>query len=416
MKTFSLMFISHKSASALLTVQPHTELSPVESPEAKLGAVYSEHIRDLQDVSFSILGSPDTECGDSYSENDIPTCNDTASQTYAATTDSSYADVKNIDGLADADLVGSVYLLADTQGLTPCTYRGGEGRLRVIYDAMFANFPRCCPRETFLASDKLQQSMFNTVKKVNESHTAVELDGVTFDIYGDVLYSAVDPPLGSCTLESKCALVVNLPGAGQQPWLMMQAWCGDCKANLGVHVLSVDHIESTPEFVDQSFIPFLQNYTQWKKTVDIERVYLTSASMGNELALYAAFAHPLAFKAVIMAGKFIFTQEIQDAIKGATARLRSDSVLRSLEFHVGTEDPVADGLQVNSDQTFFQALNTVEKFIPGDVDLPMTLRFYPQATHYVWEAAWNTLHEMVWTGTKKLEDYSGQVPRSCVGV
>jgi len=284
-------------------------------------------------------------------------------------------------------------------------------RVRVIVDAQYVNEPRCSS-EHQSANQIDESSPFKAVEKKSQARTAggkVHTGSqhgaeIQFQSFGDIVYSYVEPEPKKCSAFEPCPLVVEVPGAANVPWLLLQTVYTKCSAELGVYMASVDASEdSSQKFISSVFVPLVKDFMRARADVDPARVYLVGTSRGCEIALLAAISHPGVFSFAHLSGKFLITDDIKAA---ADRYSKQHSQLVSIEIHVGTMDTVQDDVQ-----SFYHTLwNLTDALGP---DLSYTLRLYPGSWHAVWYAAWNAFHPVLWTGTRRPAEFLNEVPTTC---
>lgn len=268
-------------------------------------------------LTQSVLGDSPFDCGHSFADTDLADCAENATAICSAA-------LHSIDIATDTHISGLMQqgiLLGESaaSGIFPCHFSPAlvseSQRFRVILDAQYSNHPRCCPKAS--VEDGKDASPFKAVEKLamNSSYSADEVmnPGIKFAYFQDIVYSFLEPTAGACTATDRCALVVEVPGAADVPWLLLQVWCPECANELGVYMISVDTTEDTSkDFVDNTFVPLIQNFLANRFISDSE-VYLVAASRGCEIALLAALSYPGQFNYGIFSGKFLITEDIRQA-------------------------------------------------------------------------------------------------------
>lgn len=217
-------------------------------------------------------------------------------------------------------------------------------------------------------------------------------------------YSKLVPTTGVCTSRFPCPLVVEVPGAAGLPWFLLQQRCKKCQEELGVIMvfLATDSNTSTA-FVSTNFVPAVRRFVV-QDEVDESRVYLVSASQGNEIAFSAAVSHPDIFAFALLSGKFLVNAGVQEAV-AAKPRQSANSKLSFISLVVGESDNVRD-----ESQNFLRRLGELRGAMAGT---DLHLRFLPGSKHAVWYSAWNMFHDLIWRGHGHPRDYRTLEPLTC---
>lgn len=274
--------------------------------------------------------------------------------------------------------------------------------LRLVLDAQYSNYPRCCD-----AVDR-HQGLDTTGRGEMKPWTNQALHKLDSGKFAGMPYYTMAPKPGTCTMKRRCPFVVEVSGAAGTPWLLIQAHCHKCFEELGAYLLAVTNVSSVDKsFVNRRFVPLVKDFLRRKSYLDIKRTYLVSASRGNEIALYAALAHPHLFSLVAMSGVFKINDDIKElmarpATMGNVRRTR----LSSIQFHLGDKD------MNHADENFFSSVQA--GFSKYPINGPQVeVRVYPESEHPTWYATWNALHEVIWSGTRKLAELDGKLLTTC---
>lgn len=283
----------------------------------------------------------------------------------------------------------------------PCKSTKGNSSkpYRVVLDTHFANWPRCC---TDAETEDLKVTEWGSC-----SGMVKEVDNIlTTD--GDLV--RLDPPNQTCTADKPCALVLALPGAAGNPWLLYQAGCKFCAATLRAVLVSSKTCLKYDCF-SSKVMPSVKNILERSSgAIDAQKVYLVSTSKGNELGLRAAMAYPDVFTAIVLTGQFRWSLGgFSSWTKESTLGLMNNKSrkLKFLQFHVGAND-------TNQGTTWWEKLALWADNFPVDnyADLRVDVRIYEGAEHPVWFAAWNALHASLWFSS----DWIGnRVHGTCMG-
>lgn len=197
-----------------------------------------------------------------------------------------------------------------------------------------------------------------------------------------------------------CPLVVEVAGRGGKPWLMMRQACAGCRSRLGVVMISptIGPEEDTGlRWVSLKFIPFVRAYiAKHTSLVNKARVYLVSASRGNEIALTAALASPDIWSYVLMTGKFRFTPDAQDLMRTPHIFEKSRSAgLTKLEFNIGELDPIVP------DEEFYANMSALMDQVAQSAlrSTQVSLHVYPGYAHDTSPGVWSRRSGRIWGGS-----------------
>lgn len=198
-----------------------------------------------------------------------------------------------------------------------------------------------------------------------------------------------------------CPLVVEIPGNAGNPWLMARNACKDCHAKLGVVILSpsLGAAEDTGlSWTTSTFIPFVRQYlATYTSLVDEQRVYLVTASRGNEIGLTAALAEPSMWSYLLMTGKFQFTADIQGLVQTAGIWEKSRAAgLKKIDINVGDQDPILP------DEEFYSNISLILKGVStSQADATMVVvNIYPWQEHDTSPGVWSKRSDLIWAGIR----------------
>lgn len=217
-----------------------------------------------------------------------------------------------------------------------------------------------------------------------------------------VPYVQVQPDQG-CPPDG-CPLVVEISGNAGRPWLMVRKFCENCNKKLGVVMISPvtgEHEDTGFKWIHNKFNPFVRAYLDKHSgsLVDRRRVYMVSASRGNEIGVTAALDAPDVWKFVLLTGKFEFTGDMMKMMRKpnifSTARKAG---LRKLSFHIGDEDPILSDEEFYSNFTKMLKLN--EESGPGAAMVQQTI--YPGMGHDTSPGVWSKMIPLIWSGKTDL--------------
>lgn len=372
----------------------------------------SDLLDEPPDLGISPLGDSPWNCDAALPYQGVRECTSGLLEKFrSASLAPEIVDGSEVTGVMDLGM----YVAKDVgEGLAPCrveikppAWAAQANRIDIVFDAQYSNQPRCCPLKDLPSGDaagafKDGESTANNSDDI-DTYT---MDGIRFGRGSTgIVYSLIEPASVTCSEHSTCPVVVELPGAATVPWLLLQAWCTGCSRDLGTIVVSMDNVEDPSwSFVEDHFIPTVQEFLNSRRDVNHDRVYLVSTSKGNEVGLLAALLHPEVFNFGLFAGKFLITEDIKKAAKLATKA--EDSRLRMISFHVGSDDKIKDDMQ-----DFWSKLQNVVK--PVALPMQMELRYYPGGSHAMWYAAWNAYHGLLWTGAEGLDHYLRKLVMTC---
>lgn len=264
-------------------------------------------------------------------------------------------------------------------------------RVLVIIDANFAfgrNVAGCCSLE-----ERRGMSVDNNGKLLNFAQTA--FDKMGRGTLNGVDFLKITPD--SCT--HGCPLVVELPGNGGYPWLMVRSRCRRCSNKLGVLMVSpmLEQFDDTSlRWVNRKFMPFVQAYIELNRLqIDVKRVYLVSASRGTEIGLTAALAHPHLWKRVLTTGKFRFTDDMWRLVRTPGIFERAHKAgLASISFNIGDQD------EIFSDEEYYSNLTSMLSVASKSGSGPnVRLIIYPYEGHGTSPGVWTKWSSVIWSGT-----------------
>jgi len=367
----------------------------------------------------NIAGFARWECG--HILNDVPLhgCDNDAVAAFRQYTHVLNENVGNLSQVAN-----SVFLMAEntSTGMTTCiknSFAFGEASasvhnpLRVIIDAQYINRPRCCHGvevEGLVLNDEGENYPWtNDALQALENVTEA---GLSF-------YRAV-PTQYPCTKDDPCPLVIQIAGAAGNPWFLIQNHCSTCQKELGA-VIIAPFLEkdiflddgavagSSNEVLETTLVPFIETYLESSPEIDARKVYVVAQSQGDDTALRLALLRPDLIAMVSLAGKNAINKETMAILQSPEQILRiQSSRLAYIQWNVGDEDTAFE------DSEYFRAfVKQIRTFTPG---LPrLDLRIYPQSFHSVWWAAWNSLHEVIWTGQRSAAEAAAGIVTTCRG-
>lgn len=315
--------------------------------------------------------------------------------------------------------------------LIPCAQtaaRGGsEGfARRLVVDAQYANEPRCCdasevPLLTARNTSILQSSGLATIMEHRFTH--------------GVEYVRISPPLGVCSAESPCPLVIQLPERTDMeiianignPWILMQGHCRGCHDELRAVLVApsipytllsaVGHkMGADSKIVRTKLVPLVEALLRDNVQLDANRVYLVAQGPHINTAIRAAVERPDLFAAGFFSGMFHWSYELLDSLNRTASVQASDmntsqglanpSKMKVMTFHMGDLDKSI----VKDD--FFASLKRFTKSV-GSVVPFVDIRVYPKLGHAVWYATWNSLHEVIWTAQRYATSIRVKTPTTC---
>lgn len=395
------------------SAQPHLEFDVVE-----------EEGRPTWSLRSTRGGAATESCGTTIHEDELPPCSQEVLHQYVSLSSVLASNPGNVTSLA-----AKIVLLGKggPQGLSRCIQRhaqamSAERPFRLIIDAQYENFPRCCPLEVMdgLMTKGGQKAVWATQAAGTFEHRSAN----------GVHYVQVSPEPGVCSQQSPCPLVVQIAGGGElvgaigDPWLLVQSACPACRHSLRALLVAPElpqdmmgeegfSIGTSNKALERTLFPLVKSILENDRSVDPDKVFLLAQSRGVDTALRSVLIRPDIFSMAVLSGMFLVTRETTAMLMRATgegvhADLRANRAkLTSVQFHLGDLDhcfPVSDFF-ANFTMTISRLVS-----IPG---VPfMDLRLYPDSAHSVWYTAWNALHEVVWTTSKPLHDPS-TVPLSC---
>lgn len=290
-------------------------------------------------------------------------------------------------------------------------------RARLILDTQYVNMPRCC------FGAELSGLFLNQGNVDPWTDRAVQTLGLQHAQCG-VRYVRAWPKEGTCTRKHKCPLVVQIAGTGNlvemigDPWLLVQSRCSACMDELKAVLVSPQMPQdvvgpdgttmgTSNAKMRKTLIPFVEEMLHRHTELDRKRVYLTAQSRGVDTGIRAVLNSPEIFRLAIFSGMFMITNETEamlsdDVVRRNVARAK----LKEVQFHLGDLD------RCFARDTFFsQFPHTLAQLGLTD-KLQVTLRVYTESKHSVWYAAWNSMHDVIWTGQRP---NTGGVPLTCAG-
>merc|ERR1719265_1485446 len=186
---------------------------------------------------------------------------------------------------------------------------------------------------------------------------------------------------------------MQLPGAMGNAWLLMQTECRRCRRSLATVLITP---VASPDDVHADAVLGAVHHAVRQGGIDRSRIYLTSTSKGNEIALGLAATHSNVFAMAVLAGQVDLTSyKVTVALRKAPLDKLADVPgrrLTSLQFHIGDADAGWPG--------FWQEFPKLAQQFPktGAHNPMIDVRLYLDAEHPVWFAAWNSLHDVLWLG------------------
>lgn len=276
---------------------------------------------------------------------------------------------------------------------TRCAYSSNTSNhfVGIVVDEQIEEAPGCCSLE-----ERAGMGTDNNSRLLPFSKAAFDAMGRGQRVGVDYLEIAPE----SCTnFTTGCPLVVEIPGNGGVPWLMVRNSCNLCRAHLGVMMVSPvlqKNEDTSAQWVNSMFIPFVQAYLQHRPSkVDPNRLYLVSASRGNEIALTAALSHPALWKYVLMTGKFRFTPDIRALLQDRDVFRKSyNAGLEKIALNVGDVDPIFPNQEFYANVT--SMMKVASRGLYGTV---VSLNIYPEEAHATSPGVWTKLSSVIWSGT-----------------
>jgi len=311
-------------------------------------------------------------------------------------------------------------------------------RFRLIVDAQYNNIPRCCSALETPGLHTVDGGYLPWTEKALESldwHHARILDATidqvsllsadeaeaNLDDESVFRYVRVWPKAGVCTRTKPCPLLMQIPGEGDMipgvgdPWMLVQASCANCYSELKAVIVSLEMPidlfcpnRSSNEVILSRLGPLTRALLAEHTSLDRERVYLIAQSRGCDTAFRAGLMFPDLYSFTLMSGLWNVSQESRDLVakKGGPDGTSFRTSIKAMQFHLGDQD------------TSFQAsdfYNSLTEILGIFHHTQIDFRIYPESKHSVWFAAWNSLHEVIWTGETKLisSDKIVNVPYTC---
>jgi len=345
-------------------------------------------------------GTSEWPCSTSIAQSDFPAC---AVDNAVAFRSLSLSLKRDFDTIHD--MTNYMYLIGkplNNSRLRPCRYiaRASDDSpsFQVSLDFQYSNKPRCCV-DLDQALGARNDDVENVLAQLPVEH-------------GNMLglnYSRLTPASKTCSSRFPCPLVVEVPGAAGLPWLLLQQNCKRCRNELGVVMVALEtQGETSTEFVKISFVPVVQHFMA-PADIDEERVYLVSASQGNEVAFNAVLSNAHIFSFALLSGKFLLSRDIRKEVPDALQSV-ANSKLAFVSLVIGEDDTVRD-----ESQDFFHKLNDLREHMRKSPQFyfDLHLRFLPGSRHAVWYTAWNMFHDLVWRGRGHPRDYKTLEPLTC---
>jgi len=351
------------------------------------------------------LGNSPWDCHAAIPIGHLPVCTPPQVERFRSATNTT--EIASESGVRKMMDVG--VFVAKKNRMSPCRTAPVRQRHRntftAVFDLQYSNRPACCSVNEVPSGDGARLFLDSEARARGASvHRPTH--GVEFRTYKSIVYSLIEPVRNLCGPHRLCPLVVEVPGAASVPWLLLMSWCRECRDGHGTVLISMDEVgDPSNVYVETIFIPAIKDFLSSRRDVDRDRVFLTSASRGNEIALRAALLHPELFSFSLFVGKFRVHAEILQAAHKAGLKRRGN-ILQKMSFHVGSDDDVHD-----KDQDFWLILEQVARAVQLDLDLEV--RYYPGGPHAMWFAAWNAYRDLLWTGQKKLAQYRNMIATTC---
>lgn len=311
-------------------------------------------------------------------------------------------------------------------------------KFRLIVDSQYNNIPRCCsPMETpglhtvdggFLpwTEQVLAALPWHHARILDLTAGKISLlsadDGeAAADDDNTFRYTMIWPTDGTCTRRSPCPLLMQIPGEGDMvpgvgdPWMLVQASCEQCRTELKSAIVSLEMPidlffpnRSSNEVILSRLGPLTRALLAEYPVLDQDRVYLIAQSRGCDSAFRAMMMFPDLYKFTVLSGLWNVSQESRDLVaqKGGADGTKFNTATKAIQFHLGDQDTSF------SAGDFYDSLSEVLGiFRTTQIDF----RIYPESKHSVWFAAWNSLHEVIWTGNQGLntQDDITHIPYTC---
>lgn len=290
--------------------------------------------------------------------------------------------------------------------------------MRLIVDAQYVNTPRCC--------SAMELEGLATDHGVLRSWTAEAVTGLQLQTSAQGLpFVEVWPGPGICSEQFPCPLILQLAGDGVvvpgvgDPWLLVQAACDQCGPSLRAVLIApgVPQDLVSPEGVTEGasdetvagmIIPLVEDHLKMHPDLDPNRIYIAAQSKGVDTGIRAALRAPHLFTMAIFAGLFLITDATKKALMDPEVMQGLENGrLHRIQFHIGDMDRC-----FSFDEFFSSFAETFSKAMPDRIKVD--LRVYTESKHSIWYAAWNTLHEVIWTGMRNFWD--ADIPLSCHGI
>lgn len=271
-----------------------------------------------------------------------------------------------------------------------CRHDESKGSTFMVIDEEFESVAECC--------DDAERSGMGTDDDGNllpfSEAAFANMGGSTL---AGVDYKQIQPdkcPAGGCPL------VVELPGHGGEAWLMVRYSCVLCRSQLGVVIISPtvgEEDDTGLGWVASTFIPWVRAYlADYASLVDKSRVYLVTASRGNEIGLTAALAFPDIWSNVIMSGKFKFTPDVWDLLQNPAIFSKAKAAgLQKLDFNIGDMDMIIPHAE------FFSNFSVLLDRASSVRDGPnVILYIYPGFEHDTGPGVWSQRSKAIWEGSE----------------
>lgn len=291
--------------------------------------------------------------------------------------------------------------------------RRSSTNVQLVVDAGYSNRPRCCDGSSdcdlMLAGGEVPAGVAKALGQIPFTSVARQLS-----------YYSITPAEG-CDEVNSCGLVVQIPGAANIPWFLLQERvCPKCKQTLRSMLLAplfpinlgdtAAGVGTSSHLLRHTLFPLVEEVLFEFPSIDRHRVYLVAESRGVDTGLRAVLMRPDLFTMAAFSGTFALTNETL----GLISRMPTDDEhlkkrrLKALHFYMGDLDSCFDMSEflVN----FTKVVNQVAE---KEVVQHIGFHVYPQGHHSLWFASWNSLHDVIWTGTQTVEEYRHALPLTC---